>query len=184
MALIDTISLGGGIVYLKEDYSSGSFIDLGFCPSFSVNLGILEDHRSRYFADSSGNIFKLPTTESTYSQFIANGKFVCESVDRKMMQSIWFRGTSTSDGTTMLGDFSAAPIIRALKIITYNVTGPDYCLILPAVSVIPTGDFNLISTDSWRSVSFDFTVLYSETTDTFPILRVQEEGETLTDFCI
>ena len=174
-----TLSLGGGIVYLKEQYDSGSFEDLGFCTDFSLKISIEEEYVDQYMSDSSNRLIRVPGDSGFVTKVEGTGSFACESITRNLLQKIWFRGTNSSDGTELLQVTDLATVVRALKFMSVPANGPTYCVTLPAVRLEATDAVPLQQYD-WVAVKFDFEILIAYG---LPTLRVQEEGEELTDFC-
>ncbi len=180
--MVDTLSLGGGIVYLKDVYSVGSYNDLGFCPKFELLVNVSQSFKDEYFSDASGNLIRLPSAEGSINGILVNGTFNCESLSRKLMQQIWFSGDITDAGTELIGSNLITPIVRGLKFISVSQSGPECCLTLPAVNLNAVTAVPLIDY-AWKNVPFSFDVVYADNIRTVPTLRIQEEGETLSDFC-
>ncbi len=181
--VLETLSLGGGIIYIKDQFDVGAYYDLGFCPEFNISVNSTQEYKEEYFADASGAIIKVPSTIGVTTSLLVNGTFVCESLTRKLLQTIWFQGNVTDAGTELSGGTSLTPKVKAVKFVSSSNTGPDYCVILPTVSLSVPSTISFISNE-WKTVSFEFTVLYAENIRTVPTLRVQEEGETLANFCV
>ena len=131
-------------------------------------------------ADSSNRLIRVPSSNGFVTSVVSEGSFTCESMTRSLLQKIWFRGTNSSDGTELLEATDLAPMVRALKFLSVPANGPTYCLILPAVKLEATSDVVLQQYD-WVSIAFSFEVLIAYG---LPTLRVREEGETLTNFCV
>ncbi len=181
--MLEHLSFGGGIVSLKEQFDIGTFDDLGFCPNFSLNVNVTQDFKEEYFTDSSGNLVRVPSTVGSIAGVAVDGEFSCESMTRNLLQKIWFHGDSTDAGTELFGGALLQPIIRALKFLSVPESGPTYCLTLPAVELRAKGTVPLIG-DNWKSISFTYRILYASNMRTAPVLRVQEEGESLSNFCV
>jgi len=181
--MLETLSLGGGIVYLKDVYSAGSYVDLGYCTDFNLQVTIEQSFKEEYFSDASGNIIKVPSVVGSVDSVLTEGTFTCESLSRKVLQVIWFGGADTSAGTELLGSSTITPIVRGLKFLAVPLTGPTHCVTLPAVQLVTKSPVSLIQYD-WKTVAFAFTIVYADNIRTVPTLRVQEEGETLTNFCV
>lgn len=173
------LSLGGGIVYLKEQYDAGSFEDLGFCTDFSLKIDIEEEYVDQYMADSANRLIRVPGNTGFVTNVASSGSFTCESMTRNLIQTIWFRGTASSDGTELLEATDLAPVVRALKFLSVPANGPTYCVVLPAVR-LEVGNEVTLQQYEWAALDFSFEVLIAFGA---PTIRVQEEGESLTDFC-
>lgn len=176
------LSLGGGILYLKEDYSTGSFEDFGYCHSFRLKIDIQEQYDDRYMADSSGRLIRVPQVTGRVTSVVGSGAFTCESMTRKNLQKLWMRGTDSSLGTELFEGFDLVPLVRALKFHSVPATGPTYCLVLPSVKLSAESEIPFQFHDDWIAIDFTYEVLYSE--NALPSLRVQQEGESLPGFCI
>lgn len=173
------LSLGGGIVYLKEQHDSGSFEDLGFCVDFALQISIEEEYVDQYMSDSANRLIRVPGDSGFVTNVAGTGSFTCESMTRSVLQKIWFRGTNSTSGTELLEATDLAPVVRALKFMSVPANGPTYCVTLPAVKLEAANAVPLQQYE-WVAVDFEFEVLIAYG---LPTLRVQEEGETLPDFC-
>ena len=144
--MIETLSLGGGIVTVNS-------IDMGFCPSFDVNLTIEHEYKEIYLTDGLGGLIRANSTSGTLSNLQMNGTLVCESLDARTLDTLWLRGTA------LLATTGFSPIVVPLLFVSSPATGPTYTLTLPLVSIAPTGSFTPIDYQ-WNNISFTFEVKF------------------------
>ncbi len=180
--MVEHLSLGGGIVYLQKVYGVGLFVDLGFCTDFSFQPEVTEEFADKYISDSTGNISRVSSAIGAVTVIGGSGSFACDSLSRDMLQNVWFHGNATSAGTELFGGASLTPIVRGLRFLSAPATGPTFCLLLPAVTLTITSPISLMSHE-FTNIQFTFKVIFAENMNTVPTLRVQEEGEELTNFC-
>lgn len=181
--LTDTLALGGGVVYMQESFTSGTYEDLGYVEDFEFGANIVQEYFSKYYTDSRGRLIRLPTTNGVIKSVVFEGSFVCESMSRSILQKVWLLGTSSNSGTEPLAVDELKPVVRALKFVPNMEVGPAMCIELPAVQLTATTKYKLIS-GTWKSLTFNFSSVFDMTIRTFPIVRVQESGESLEDFCV
>lgn len=181
--MIDTLSLGGGVVHIKEQFDTGSYEDIGYSVDLEIGMDIVQKFFNQYYTDSDGRLIRLPSTKGVITSASFNGAFVCESMTRNMLQKIWWLGDDTDAGTEPLYSSDLTPVVRALKFVPDVYDGPAVCVEFPAIELSISSKFLLIS-DSWKSLTFQFRALFDEDVRTFPIMRVQQPGESLVDFCI
>lgn len=178
--MIETLQFGGGIVSVKPIYTDPSFEDFGYCHDFSVKIDYTEEFRSKYIAGPGNRLIRVTDGDGILTAVTISGKFVCESMTRKRLQSMWFRGSSSSAGSELLEDSEFTPIISGLRFISVSNFGPVECLKLPKVHLKIEDERPLMGYE-WRNLEFSFEAFLEE--GYMPTLRVQQEGETLTGFC-
>lgn len=179
----ELLTIGGGAVSLKDTFDSGSFYRIGNCPSFNILVSVEKKFDESYFADSNGNLIKLKTTAGKIIGATLGGDFIVEELTRDFIQNKWFYGAATSAGTEALSGGLSAPV-RAVRIKTDPINGISECITFPAIDLSCTGSVSGINTNEFKSLSFEFKILYDLGINTSPIARVQEPGETLVDFCV
>lgn len=179
--MLKTLSLGGGVAYLKYQFDVGVFEDLGYVYDFGIKVDVEEDTDEAYFADASGNLIRMPTTSGDVIKALLGGSFTCQSITRALIQKVMFRGTDSSDGTSLLENNVIA--IQALKFISVPKRGPTVCFNAPAIKLTIPKDLLLMNQDKWADITFQYSIVLDEDTNTVPTMRVQEEGESLENFC-
>lgn len=180
--MLETLSLGGGVLYLKQDYQTSSFVDMGYCYSHEAGVDLVQELDYKYFTDSNGRLIRLPSTSGRITAISCTGSFIWESISRDMLQKIWFYGDNTSDGTDLFYTSELTPIIRALKYIPDVLMGPAVCFICPAVEMTVVSRFPFHG-ESFKNLTINYRAVFSHVQNTKPFLRVQEVDELLEDFC-
>lgn len=173
------LTLGGGIVYLREQYDAGDYIDFGYSTGFNLVISSEVEFENKYLMDVLGNIIKSISTEGAITSFKVTGGFSNESMSRSLLQKLWFRGTDSTDGAELFAS-DLKPIVSGIKYLSVPSKGVALCLKLPSVHLMATKAVPIQDQSNWMNISFDFEVLFGED---FPSLRVQEEGEILPGFC-
>lgn len=179
----ELLTIASGIVYLKDQFDTGDFYRVGNCPEFNISVIVDKKFNREYFSDSSGRLIELPTTQGSVVGATIGGSFVVEELTRDMVQGKWFFGSSSSSGTEFLANDLVAPV-RAIRIKTDPINGISECITFPAVDVRCESSVSKITSSDLQVLSFEFSVLYDLNINTSPIVRVQEPGETLVDFCV
>jgi len=177
--MIETLQFGGGIISVKPVFSDPAFEDFGYCDEFTVKVEHTEEYRDKYIRSGSG-LIRVKTSEGRLVAASITGSFICESITRARLQSMWFRGSASSTGTEILDGDTFEAVISGLKFLSVSDSGPIECLKLPKVSLKLSDNRKLMGYE-WRNLPFTFEAFLEE--GYMPSLRVQQEGETLTNFC-
>lgn len=178
--MLETLQFGGGIVSIKPVFTDVSFEDFGYCHDFAVKVEYKEEFKSKYIVGPGNRLIRVTAAEGLLTAVSISGGFVCESMTRSRLQSMWFRGIASSAGTELLEDSEFSAIISGLRFISVSDFGPIECLKLPKINLKIEDERPLMGYE-WRNLRFSFEAFLED--GYMPTLRVQQEGETLTDFC-
>lgn len=152
----ETLSLGGGIV-------EADGTDMGFCPSFSMQIQIEKKINHKYYQrDGSQNIIKLPVFDkSKIISLNISGQFTCESIIYETFQKLGFMSDSTDKILSLLENDFYLPVY-SLKFTSSPAIGRQIIVEFSNVFIEAPDSLNLLNTTSWHNISFNFTGLLDE----------------------
>ncbi|NIT54927.1 MAG: hypothetical protein GWN00_01365 [Aliifodinibius sp.] len=176
------LTLGGGVLSLKYKYDDAEYSLFGYVSDFSLAVEAKRAPKEMYAHDTAGNIVRVKTSNNNITQVYSGGGFTCESLSRKLLQSLWFQGTDDAAGTALFND-SLVDTIRALKFVSSAAMGSTFCFKAPAVYLKINKKIKFLNQTSWANVDFEFETIIDTIIDSVPTLKIAEEGEDLTGFC-
>lgn len=171
--MIEYLSLGGGIVYIKSDYTAGEYVDIGYCTDINFKVDIQEKYEEKYFTDGA-RLVRLPTPTGRAISAMFGGSFVCESMSRLMVQELWFHGVGDAAGTELL-QAGLVPTAKAIKFVSSPEVGPVFIHEEKAVSLNTTSAVPFIG-GGWKNIPFEFKSLFADT-GTVPKISMIVPGE-------